>query len=114
MTDGSQTPPAETAESARAAVVWDDAAMQTQFANVVNIQSTQEQVDLFFGTNRAWSGGGRPASPSGGAAAGVEVELSHRIILGPHAAKRLMLALDQVMGEYEKRYGELVVAGPPA
>jgi hypothetical protein len=34
------------------AVVWDDSRMVTHFANVVNIQSTLEQIDLFFGTNK--------------------------------------------------------------
>ena len=28
---------------------WDEQKMATSFANVVNIQSTREQVDLFFG-----------------------------------------------------------------
>ncbi len=34
---------------------WDDTRMATSFANVVNIQSTREQVDLFFGTNQTWN-----------------------------------------------------------
>src|SRR5258708_15412625 len=34
---------------------WDDRKMATTFANVVNIQSTREQVDLFFGTNQTWN-----------------------------------------------------------
>lgn len=82
-------------------VVWDDAGMQTNFANVVNIQSTQEQVDLFFGTNKTWDAGGPNRQ--------VKVELSNRLILGPHAAKRLVQALTGVMNEYESRYGKLPV-----
>ena len=34
---------------------WDDSRMATHFSNVVNIQSTREQVDLFFGTNQTWN-----------------------------------------------------------
>ena len=54
--------------------------MVTHFANVVNIQSTLEQVDLFFGTNKTWNIGNERQ---------VHVELTDRVILSPHAAKRL-------------------------
>jgi len=83
-----------------AAVHWDDSKMATNFANVVNIQSTLEQVDLFFGTNQTWN------VPSDRR---VNVELSNRIILSPHAAKRLWQALSGVLKEYETRHGALRV-----
>lgn len=92
------------ATTAQTEVVWDDSRMGTTFANVVNIQSTQEQVDLFFGTNQTWSVSGEGDK--------VRVELNERIIMAPHAAKRLMLALSGVIREYEARYGELKVGGP--
>jgi hypothetical protein len=82
------------------AVNWDDSKMATHFANVVNIQSTLEQVDLFFGTNQTWN------VPSDRR---VQVELNNRIILSPHAAKRLWLALGGVLEGYEARHGELRV-----
>lgn len=81
-------------------VVWREEAMATQFANVVNVQSTREQVDLFFGTNRTWN------PESGGP---VTVELSNRIILTPLAAKRLSTILANVLREHERRYGALDV-----
>jgi hypothetical protein len=84
------------------AVSWDDSKMATHFANVVNIQSTLEQVDLFFGTNQTWN------VPSDRR---VQVELNNRIILSPHAAKRLWLALGGVLENYEARHGELRVDG---
>ena len=84
------------------AVNWDDSKMATHFANVVNIQSTLEQVDLFFGTNQTWN------VPSDRR---VQVELNNRIILRPHAAKRLWLALGGVLEGYEARHGELKVDG---
>lgn len=85
-------------------VVWDDSRMTTSFANVVNIQSTQEQVDLFFGTNQTWNvnGGGD-----------VKVELTDRVIMSPVAAKRMWLALGGVLKEYEARYGEMKVGQQP-
>jgi hypothetical protein len=85
-----------------AAVHWDDSKMATNFANVVNIQSTLEQVDLFFGTNQTWSVSNDRK---------VNVELNNRIILSPHAAKRLWHALGDVLKEYESRHGALRADG---
>ena len=77
---------------------WDDRKMSTSFANVVNIQSTREQVDLFFGANQTWT-----MSAEGP----LTIELSNRVILSPFAAKRLLTALTGVMREYEARYGAI-------
>ena len=95
----SDTPaPVETRE---AQLQWDDTHMATNFSNVVNIQSTREQVDLFFGTNRTWNLVATDAALS--------IELTNRIILSPYAAKRLSTALNGVLREYEQRYGALTV-----
>ena len=77
---------------------WNDKDMATNFANVVNVQSTREQVDLFFGLNRTWN------APSDGQ---VIVDLANRIILTPFAAKRLWTVLGSVLREYETRHGAL-------
>jgi len=79
---------------------WDDRKMATSFANVVNIQSTREQVDLFFGTNQTWNATSDKT---------MSIELSNRVILSPFAAKRLSVALARVIREYEARYGVLDV-----
>ena len=79
------TPPAPEKEAPRpSAVRWNDKAMATHFANVVNVQSTREQVDLFFGMNQTWNAGGDGQ---------VVVDLSNRIVLSPFAAKRLWSVL---------------------
>lgn len=83
-------------------VVWDDGKMTTQFANVVNIQSTLEQIDLFFGTNKTWNVSNERQ---------VKVDLTNRVILSPHAAKRLWAALGGVLKEYEARHGALKIDG---
>src|SRR5580698_6999308 len=86
-------------EPPRAATVqWIDKNMTTHFANVVNVQSTREQVDLFFGTNQTWNVAGSNQ---------VAVDLSNRIILTPYAAKRLWTVLGGVLREYETRHGTL-------
>src|SRR5262245_44216815 len=101
-TDVETAAPMGAGEAGGPAVVWDDSGMVTHFANVVSIQSTLEQVDLLFGTNKTWNLAGERQ---------VKVELTDRVILGPHAAKRLWLALGGVLKEYEARYGALKVDG---
>lgn len=96
---------AGTAQPGEGGVIWNDAAMRTDFANVVNIQGTREQIELFFGTSRGLSFARTPAS----AGHGVTVELSHRLILTPHAAKRLQVILARVLDTYESRHGALPV-----
>jgi hypothetical protein len=83
-----KTQPKDVSDDVLSTVNWDDSKMATHFANVVNIQSTLEQVDPFFGTNQTWN------VPSNRR---VQVELNNRIILSPHAAKRLWLALGGVL-----------------
>src|SRR5262245_1195597 len=78
-------------------VTWDDSDMKTTYANVCNVASTREEVTLLFGTHQSW----------GGAQQEVRVRLSDRIILNPHAAKRLARLLAGVVGEYERRFGPL-------
>lgn len=82
----------------KSSITWDDAQMQTAFANVVNIQGTKEQVELFFGTHRSWNVS---------AETGVKVDLTNRMILTPYAAKRLNTILTNVLREYEARHGVL-------
>jgi hypothetical protein len=78
-------------------VKWDASSMSTSYANVVNVSSTREEVTLLFGTNVTLFTGQEE----------VTVKLSDRIILSPFAAKRLKVLLDNVMGEYERRFGHL-------
>ena len=82
------------------AIVWDDSNMRSTYANVCNVASTREEVGVLFGTNQAWKGSEQE----------VTVQLSDRIILSPFAAKRLSLLLDNVVAQYESRFGSLDVA----
>lgn len=93
-TDRSQT---EQATATLPKVNWDDSTMKTSYANVVNVSSTREEVTLLFGTNQTWHTGQKELT----------VKLSDRIILNPFAAKRLMILLNNVVAEYEKRFGPL-------
>jgi hypothetical protein len=76
---------------------WDDSKMATSYANVCNVAVTRDELMLLFGTSQAWM---NPTDE-------VRVVLSNRILLTPHAAKRLAGMLLQSLGEYEKAYGSL-------
>lgn len=80
-------------------VHWDDSKMQAAYANVCNSSCTREEVTLLFGTNQAWRPGQRDLT----------VQLSHRIVLSPFAAKRLALLLDATLKRYEQSFGEIVI-----
>lgn len=83
-------------------VKWDDSKMQTAYANVCNASSTREEVTLLFGTNQTWHAG----------QGDLTIELSHRIVLSPYAAKRLSLLLNATVQKYEETFGEIVIEGP--
>src|SRR5215475_2430333 len=82
-------------------IQWDDSQMASSYANVVNANSTREEVTLFFGTNRTWNAAELE---------NVVVSLSNRIILNPHAAKRLLTLLAVVIAEYERRFGTINIS----
>lgn len=77
---------------------WDDSQMASSYANVVNARASREEVTLFFGTNRTWNVDDLNK---------VVVNLTNRIILNPHAAKRLLTLLAAVLADYEKRHGKI-------
>lgn len=81
---------------------WDDSAMKSSYANVCNVTSTREEVVMLFGVNQAWNRGQKE----------VTIQLTDRIIISPYAAKRLVMLLDGVVKEYEKRFGALNIEGP--
>ena len=79
-------------------VRWDDANMRSSYANVCNVGSTREEVVLLFGVNQAWHGNVTNVTE-------VRAQLTDRIILNPHAAKRLAVLLTNLVREYESRFG---------
>jgi hypothetical protein len=72
---------------------WDDSRMDTNYANVANAFATREEVVLLFGVNQTWQSGGDE----------VVINLSNRVILNPHAARRLLASLERAVREYETR-----------
>lgn len=83
-------------------VRWDDSKMTSTYANVCNVSSTREEVTLLFGTNQTWHTG----QPE------LTVQLHNRVILNPFAAKRLSVLLNNIIREYESRFGQLQIESP--
>jgi len=79
---------------------WDDTNMKSSYANFCNVASTREEFVLLFGVNQAWQAG-QPEIP---------IQLTDRIIMSPFVAKRMALLLDNVLKEYESRFGPLPVS----
>jgi hypothetical protein len=78
-------------------VRFDSANIKSTYCNVCNATSTREEVVINFGVNKTWDQGGQD----------LEVQLEHRIILSPFAAKRLQDLLVRLIAEHEQRYGKL-------
>jgi hypothetical protein len=78
----------------------DTSNLKSSYCNMCNATSTREEVVLNFGINQNWDQPARPADE-------LSVEMQHRIILSPFAAKRLAAALTELIKEHEARYGEL-------
>jgi hypothetical protein len=91
--------PGSAAEATPAApkIRWDDTNMKSSYANVCNVASTREEFVLLFGVNQAWQAG-QPEIP---------IQLTTRIIMSPFVAKRMAILLDNVLKEYEARFGAL-------
>ncbi len=84
---------------ARQRLKFDTSNLKSSYCNMCNATSTREEVVLNFGVNQSWD------QPSEGGE--MEVQLLHRIILSPFAAKRLSEALTGLIREHEARHGEL-------
>ena len=81
---------------------WDDSNMRSVYANVCNVAGTREEIVLLFGMNQAWHS----------AQAEVTIQLADRVVLSPFVAKRLALLLNNVIRDYESKYGSLDIGQP--
>jgi hypothetical protein len=78
-------------------VTWNVEQLKSSYVNFANANSTQEEVVLNFGMNNNWD---RQAPE-------VQIDLTHRIVMSPFAAKRLAELLGKLVSQYESRYGVL-------
>jgi hypothetical protein len=95
--DESKKGTAATAGAAQTAgqtkIVWDDSNMRSVYANVSNVAGGREEIVLLFGMNQAWHAG----------------QADDRVVLSPFAAKRLAVLLNNVVADYEKKFGKLEI-----
>lgn len=89
MTDKKDTPNAN--------IKWDDSKISSTYANVCNVISSREEVSMMFGMNQKWDQENKE----------LVIELSDRIVLNPFAAKRVSLLLNNVIEQYETKFGEI-------
>ena len=79
----------------------DESKMQTTYSNGVLTKNTPEEVILDFGFQS-------PAPPAQqGDAPQMQLQISQRIILSYHSAKRLAITLSRLIQRHEERFGEL-------
>lgn len=78
---------------------WDDSTIVAAYSNVATAAATREEFSLLFGLHEHWKG-----VPDDGT---LDVKLTNRMVLNPHAAKRLSQVLEQAVSVYEKKFGTI-------
>ena len=78
-------------------VRWDNTNMHSAYSNVCNVSGTREEIVLFFGMNQNFDAGQNEMT----------IQLSGRIVMSPFVAKRLAALLNNVIKDYETKYGVL-------
>ena len=78
-------------------VAFNTSELKSSYCNVCNGSSTREEVVVNFGINENWDMGQKR----------LEVALQHRIVMSPHAAKRVRDMMVRLIDEHETRYGKL-------
>jgi len=78
-------------------VAFNTSNLKSSYCNVCNGSSTREEVVINFGVNDSWDMNRSK----------IEVDLEHRIVMSPHAAKRLADMMNRLISEHEQRYGKL-------
>lgn len=83
-------------------IKWDSSNMRSAYANVFNVSGAREEFVMLFGMNQAWDAGQQE----------LKVQLTDRIVMSPFAAKRFATLLNNVIKDYEKRYGTIEIESP--
>lgn len=95
--NGQTAVPTNQGSSAAPTLSFDATAVKSSYANFANINSTREEVVLNLGVDRSWEHAGQQRT----------VELHHRVMMSPFAAKRLSQMLQELVAGYEAKYGVL-------
>jgi hypothetical protein len=79
----------------------DERNMQTGYANAFRTNGTAEEVMLDFGLNIVNPAGAQDNQPQ------IVFQVNERVILNYYSAKRLAIALGQLINRHEEQFGEL-------
>lgn len=99
--EGSQHPQGQSPDPQGPRLRFDLSRMETVYANFVGLAGAPEEIVLYIGTNSPMPGQTEPI-----------VSVSHRLMLLPSNAKRLMMALQQTVKAHEDRFGPIEVTPP--
>ena len=91
-----------TQPGAQVRIKWDGTNMRSVYANVCNVASTREEIVVLFGMNQAWHSEQKELT----------VQLADRIVMSPFVAKRLAVLLNNIIRDYESKYGTLNIEPP--
>lgn len=95
--DTASAQPKDSAAQAQPKINWNVDNLKSSYVNFANANSSRDEVVLNFGVNNSWD---RMVQA-------VDIDLEHRIVMSPFAAKRLSDLLLKLLAEYEGRYGEV-------
>ena len=82
-------------------VTFDTGRMETIYANFFALAGSPEEIVIYLGANSPIPQQGEP-----------KVSVSHRLMLLPQNAKRLMVALQQTVRAHEDRFGPIELPPP--
>lgn len=94
---GSQPQPQKQPQQVR----LDAGDMETVYANFFAVAGTQDELVLYLGANSPLPNMPQPV-----------IKVSHRLMMVPPNAKRLMLALQQAVKAHEDRFGPIELPPP--
>ena len=80
---------------------FDLSRMESLYANFVALAGSAEEIVLYLGANSPLPGQSEPI-----------VLVSHRVVMLPANAKRLLIALQQTVKAHEERFGPIEIAPP--
>lgn len=78
-------------------IVWNSANMRSTYANVISVTGDREEFSFIFGMNQSWGADKNE----------LKVQLTDRIVVNPFSAKRLAKLLNDLIKDYESRYGTI-------
>ena len=97
--NGSQSNPGQPQKQQ---VRLDASQIDTVYANSFAVTSSPEEIALYLGVNTPLPGMNQPV-----------VKLTHRLILNPQNAKRLMQVMQHTVKAHEDRFGPIELPPPP-